>query len=385
MRSLQSTLRDVLIGVVVLGPITASQAAGDDGDDAWVELPLSVSKQTRDRVLAVPEVTLAAGLMSEVLVATGGELFDPFDFHVIDEARLWVADDGKNGAVFEVNLDGTLTLIADIQKHAPYAIDVAPASFGQHAGQIYAIAFARPEKAGGWELPNAITRIDPATGKDEVVCYLPENAERKPGAGGFFARFGPEGSPFAGRLWLTAASNHTIYTVAPDDTCAPFKTLDLDRDGSPRGIAFTQDGAAMLLGVAGPEPANRNKTRPGGGRILKMTADGALAQAPVASGLHEPGAMAFAPAEFGRFGGALVISDAGEWHNDVEATEPIGRDGHLYRVNEDGTLETLIAGLANPVGVGFVGNKLVVSDINGDFHVGTQKFPDGFMLVLWPD
>jgi hypothetical protein len=365
---------------------SVSSLAGDSEQyDKWRELPLSVSQETLDLVLAVPKVTLAPGLRSRVLVPTGGEMFDPFDFHVLDDKRLWVADDGKNGAVYEVHLDGTVKLLADIKKHAPYSIDVAPASFGVHAGQIYTIAFARPEKAGGWELPNAITRIDPKTGKDEVVCFLPENAERIPGSGGFFARFGPEGSPFAGRLWLTAASNHTIYVITPDDACKPFKTLDLELNGTPRGIVFTPDGQSMLLSVSSPTAENRNKTNPGGGRILKMSADGVFSNDPVATGLHEPGPMAYAPATFGRFGGSIIISDSGEWHNDTVATEPVGRDGRVYSVKQDGSLEILISGLANPVGVGFVGNRLVVADINGDFHVGTQKFPDGFMLELWAE
>jgi hypothetical protein len=375
-----------LLGLLLLLVVNGVTSASESYEgDTWVELSLSVPPETLERVLAVPQVRLAAGLSSRVLVPTRSGLFDPFDFFVVDNGRVWVADDGRNGAVFEVNLNGKVTLLADIQKHAPYAIDVAPADFGSHGGKIYAIAFARPEKAGGWELPNAITRIDPRTGADEVVCYLPENAERVPGAGGFFARFGPQGSPFAGRLWLTAASNHTIYTISPDDVCAPFKTLNLEREGSPRGIAFTPDGQSMLLGVTAPAEANRNVVHAGGGRVLRMSADGELAPQPVARGLHEPGAMAYAPVEFGRFGGALVISDAGEWNNDTVATEPVSRDGHIYRVMEDGSVESLVEGLANPVGVGFLGKQLVISDINGDFHVGTQKFADGFMLVITPE
>ena len=376
--------RLVRVSGFILAVLFVDGPAADDASNDWVELPLSVSRQTLERVLAVPDYEVAAGFITEVLVPTRAGLFDPFDFHVVDVHRVWVADDGRNGAVFEVRLDGTVKLLADIPKHAPYAMDVAPAEFGPHAGKIYAIAFARPEKAGGWELPNAITRIDPATGQDEVVCFLPENAERIPGSGGFFARFGPRGSPFEGRLWLTAASNHTIYTISPDDTCAPFKTLDLDREGSPRGIAFSRDGQTMLLGVAAPAPANRNKTHPGGGRVLGMHIDGTLDARPIAHGLHEPGAMAWAPSDFGAIGDALIISDAGQWHNDVVATEPVGRDGLVYFVRSDGSVEPLVTGLANPVGVGFAGDSLVVSDINGDFHVGTQKFADGFMLVIRP-
>lgn len=382
-RTCHTPLMRLLCMILVTLPPNLSATGTDDA--AWVELPLSVSQKTFERVMAVPTLDVANGMSARVLVPTGADLFDPFDFYVVDDERMWVADDGKNGAVFEVTLDGEVTMLADIRQHAPYAIDVAPPSFGRHAGQIYAIAFARPEKAGGWELPNAITRIDPATGVDTVVCFLPENAERVPGSGGFFARFGPEGSPFAGRLWLTAASNHTIYTITPDDHCAPFKTLDLDREGSPRGLAFTPDGQSMLLGVAAPAPANRNKTSPGGGRILRVHADGRIDATALITGLHEPGAMAYAPATFGKFAGDLFVSDAGEWDNDVEATEPITRDGRIYRVTTGAKLEAAISGLANPVGVGFVGGKLVISDINGDFHVGQQKFPDGFMFIVSPD
>ena len=363
----------------------AGTLAESPATERWVELPLSVSQKTLDRVMAVPEIKLSPGLHARVLVGTGHDLFDPFDLHVVDAHRLWVADDARSGAVYEVTVEGKVTRIADIRKHAPYAIDVAPASFGKSAGKIYAIAFAEPEKRGGWELPNAITRIDPATGQDSVVCYLPKNAAGIPGSGGFFARFGPENSPFAGKLWITAASNHTIYTITADDKCAAFKTLDLDSEGSPRGIGFTPDGKTLLLGVAAPPPANRNKTTPGGGRVLRMSADGTLAAAPLVSGLHEPGALAYAPPGFGKFGGELFVSDAGEWNNDVEATEPISRDGVLYRVSAAGKLETVASGLANPVGVGFMGNALVISDINGDFHVGTQKFADGFMYLIEAD
>jgi len=81
----------------------------------------------------------------------------------------------------------------------------------------------------------------------------------------------------------------------------------------------------------------------------------------------------------------LFISDAGEWNNDVEATEPISRDGLLYRVTTAGKLEIVASGLANPVGLGFMGGALVISDINGDFHVGTQKFADGFMYLIEVD
>lgn len=362
-------------------PAVPTVAAVEQSSD-WVQLPLSVSKETLEKVFAMPPVETAADFTFTVLVPPKAQMFDPFDMYVVDDKTVLVADDGKSGAVYKVTTGGEVSLLADIKKHSPISLDKAPASFGKFAGHLYTVAFAKPEKAGGWELPDAITRIDPATGQDTVICFLPVSKSGEPGAGGFFARFGPEKGPFAGKLWVTAASNHTIYQVTPDGACTPFVTIDLKKWGSPRGIGFMPDGKTMLLGIAHPAADNRAKTIKGGGFVVKVSADGSIADQPFATGLHEPGAMAFAPKGFGKFAGELFISDAGEWNNEVEAIEPVPSDGHVYRVTKSGKLEMVASGLANPVGVAFVGGSLLVSDINGDFHVGTQKFPDGFMVTI---
>ncbi len=88
----------LLASASMLVPIAT--AAADAGDGEWVELPLSVSQKSFARVMAVPEITMTTGLTAQVLVPTGTALFDPFDFHVVDDKRMWVADDGKNGAIF---------------------------------------------------------------------------------------------------------------------------------------------------------------------------------------------------------------------------------------------------------------------------------------------
>ena len=348
----------------------------------WVELPLAVSPATIARVFASPPIKTVSAFSFALLVPPKGLLYDPFDLRVVDDHDVWVADDAKSGAIYRVSTGGQVTVVADIKQHSPISLDLAPASFGKFAGQIYTVAFAKPEKAGGWELPDAITRIDPATGRDTEVCFLPESAQHEPGAGGFFARFGPEGSPFAGKLWVTAASNHTIYQVTPDGVCKPFITIDLAKWGSPRGIAFTPDGKTMLLGSAMPMPGNRAKTVAGQGRILRVSADGTIAAQAFVTGLHEPGTMVYAPASFGPYAGELFVSDAGDWNNEVEATEAVPSDGQIYRVTAAGKLEQVASGFANPVGLAFLGDRLLVSDINGDFHIGSQKFPDGFMVTI---
>ncbi len=365
--------------------IFTSALAGDNSVPEWKTLPLSIPQEAIDRVMAMPPVAVAEGFEHRILVPTGSQLFDPFDFHVIDNNTFWVADDAKGGAIYVVTTEGDISVQIKTRKHPPISLDVAPSSFGDNAGLIYTVAFARPEKAGGWVLPNAVTRINPKTGAVDVVCFLPENERGEAGAGSFFARFGPEKSPFSGKLFITAASNHTIYQVSPDDQCRPFVTIDLEKQGSPRGIAFTPDGNTMLVGAAVPEPGNPAITRPGEGSILQISPEGKVSDTLFAKGFHEPGAMAFAPESFGDFSGQLFISDAGDWDNDIPPTEPVGSDGMVYRVTSKGEIIPVVQGLANPVAVAFIGDQLIVSDINGDFHVGQHKIPIGFIISIKPN
>ena len=357
--------------------------------ERWVTLPYMITKADRDRLFASPPITTEPGFTASILVPPG-QLYDPFDLHILDHNTMLVADDGADGHIWKVTTRGHVESLAAPARYAPYTLDLAPPSFGKFRGQIYALAFNEPNAAGGWELPDAIVRIDPATGRETLVCYLPENTSHEKGAGGFFVRFGPENSPFGGKLWITTASNHSIYQVTPDDACKFFETIDLEKWGSPRGITFTADGKTMLLGSVTPSPANRAKTVEGGGRILRMRSSGSFEEKPFASGLTEPGAMAFAPNGFGHFGGELFVAEVGKWDNDIGITQepnkgpfaPVRSDGAVYRITSDGKLKRVASGLRNPVGLAFVGDTLVVTDINGDFHEGYQKYPDGFMVSI---
>jgi hypothetical protein len=357
--------------------------------ERWVSLPYMVTNAERDQLFAPPAITTEPGFGASILVPPG-KVYDPFDLFVLDSKTMLVADDGADGHIWKITTGGHVESLAAPERYAPYTLDVAPASFGKFRGQIYALAFNEPNAAGGWELPDAIVRIDPTTGRDSLVCYLPESTNHEKGAGGFFVRFGPENSPFAGKLWITTASNHSIYQVTPDNGCKLVETIDLDKWGSPRGITFTPDGKAMLLGSVTPSPANRAKTVDGGGRILQMRPDGTIDDKPFATGLTEPAAMAFAPNNFGHFGGELFVAEVGKWDNDIGITQApnkgpfaqVHSDGLVYRVTRDGKLAKVASGLRNPVGVGFIGDTLIVTDINGDFHEGYQKFPDGFVVSI---
>ncbi|MDA0823888.1 MAG: Rieske 2Fe-2S domain-containing protein [Proteobacteria bacterium] len=154
--------------------------------------------------------------------------------------------------------------------------------------------------------------------------------------------------------------------------------------GTTRGISFAPDGQTMLVGAAVQDPKIAAITRPGQGSILRVAPSGVVADKPFVTGLHEPGAMAFAPPGFGEFAGDLFISDAGSWDNDIAVTSPIASDGKLYRVTQSGNLEPFASGFANPVAVSFVGKTLVLTDINGDFHVGQHKIPIGFIITIRP-
>ena len=339
------------------------------------------------RLLAVPTIQTEAGFSASVLIPPGS-LYDPFDLHA-SGATLWVSDDGKEagdkgGRILTVNTSGAVSVVADIDALLPpVALDMAPPSFGAWSGHIFTVAFARPDAEAGFLVPNIIQRIDPATGNVSNVCTLPENAAGQPGAGGFFVRFGSERSPFAGKLFITAATNQTLYQLTPDGTCAPFLTLDFQRWGYPTGLAFSLDGKSMLVGTAQPatgDPAGPPKK--GAGKILRVSADGTVADEPFVTGLDQPCGMIFAPEGFGTYAGQLIVADSGDFHSPVPMTQQVKHDGRLYRVTPTSELALIASGFANPTGLAFLDKRLVVSDINGDFHVGQRELPDGFLVTV---
>lgn len=342
------------------------------------------------RLLAVPTIKTEAGFSVSVLIPPGS-LYDPFDLHVSGAAldTLWISDDGKEegdtgGRILTVNTGGAVSVVADIDVLLPpVALDMAPPSFGAWSGHIFTVAFARPEAEAGFLVPNVIQRIDPATGSVSNVCTLPKNATGQPGAGGFFVRFGPEGGPFAGKLFITAATNQTLYQLTPDGTCTPFLTLDFQRRGYPTGLAFSLDGKTMFVGTAQPatgDPAGPPKK--GAGKILRVSPDGAVADEPFVTGLDQPCGMIFAPEGFGMYAGQLIVADSGDFHSPVPMTQSVKHDGRLYRVTPEGDAILIASGFANPTGLAFLGKRLVVSDINGDFHVGQRELPDGFLVTV---
>ena len=115
---------------------------------------------------------------------------------------------------------------------------------------------------------------------------------------------------------------------------------------------------------------------------LRITPDGKIDPKPVAKGLTLPLGLDIAPASFGTYRGQIFIADAGDFQSPVPQTQALKRDGKVYRVTRDGELKVVASGFVNPAGVRFIGNRLWVSDINGDFVAGMRELPDGFLVQI---
>jgi hypothetical protein len=339
-----------------------------------------------DRLLKPPAIQVEAGFTARVLVPPG-HLYDPLFMLPRDEA-VWLNDDGgeekdKGSRLLAIDGQGRVSVLAGVGKLVPVTgFDVAPEGFGKFGGQIFTLAQAKVGTEGAFA-NHIIQRVDPKQDYvTSVFCTLPTAGQVNQGisGAGVEARFGPEGSPFAGKFYAVTAYNNTIYQVTPDGQCIPFVTFDMERFGSPFGLVFSQDGKSMLVaatrgGLLGP-PADR------AGAIVRVLPDGKIVDKPLAEGLTVPAGMDFAPEGFGPYAGQLFVADLGGFEFPVPMTQALSADGKLYRVTPEGELRLVAAGFFNPAGVRFMGNKLWVSDINGDFIGGKRELPDGFIVEI---
>ena len=68
-----------------------------------------------------------------------------------------------------------------------------------------------------------------------------------------------------------------------------------------------------------------------------------------------------------------MVVEVGNYEIPVNAGRALGADGRL---------ELVASGFINPWNVRFVGDRLWVSDINGDFIYGKRELPDGFIVEI---
>jgi hypothetical protein len=294
-------------------------------------------------------------------------------------------DDGKEirghgSQMLEVTPQGKLTTLMDAEQLLPVvAFDVAPPGFGAFAGQIFALAQPATAMAGAMA-NHVIERIDLTARTASVFCTLATAGSAGKGVAGIGtdARFGPAGSGFANRFFSLTGLNDMIYQTSPDGICKPF--VDTAQYGGPAGITFTPDGSAMLVSAA-PEVLTSATSGPKG-VIIRISPDGRIDPKPVATGLIGPAGMAIAPPGFGDYAGQIFVADLGDLEIPVPQTQPLKRDGKIYRVTQQGELQLVASGFVNPDGLRFIDNHLWVTDANGDFIAGMRELPDGFLVQL---
>lgn len=343
-------------------------------------------EQVLARLLKV-HIQASPGFTTRLLVPPG-ELYDPLVMHPMG-AQVWLNDDGKEAAghdgerkgsrLMAVDNAGQVSVLVDADKMLPISagFDVAPVGFGNFGGQVFALSQPSTGDKGG--LQNyVLQRIDPADHfAVSVFCTLPASNAKETAGIGVDARFGPPGSPFFGKLYASTTLNNTIYQITPDGRCEPFVRLDPDRQGGPLYLRFTPDGRSLLVTVVrGGIFAAR------GSAILAIHADGSIEPKAIAEAPTMFGSIDFAPAGFGAYGGQIFVVEVGSYEIPVPAGRPLAADGKLHRVTPEGKLELVASGFINPWNVRFVGNRLWVGDINGDFIYGRRELPDGFIVEV---
>jgi len=339
-----------------------------------------------NRLLAPPTIKAEAGFAAKMLVPPG-HLYDPL-WMLPRGAVVWLNDDGgeedeKGSRLLAIDKEGKIAVLAGLGKLLPVTgFDVAPASFGAFGGQIFTLAQGKVAMEGA-TANHVIQRVDPAQDyAASIFCTLPNAGKANQGISGFGvdARFGPDGSPFAGKFFAVTAYNNTIYQVTPDGVCSPFVNFDGQRFGSPAGLGFTSDGGAMLVTVAQGEIVGAPVSK--GGAIVRVTPDGRVEDKPAVEGMTRPMGLDFAPQGFGEYGGQLFVADVASIQVPVPMTQTLATDGKIYRVTSAGELQLVASGFFNPAGIRFLDKQLWVSDINGDFIAGKRELPDGFIVEI---
>jgi hypothetical protein len=58
------------------------------------------------------------------------------------------------------------------------------------------------------------------------------------------------------------------------------------------------------------------------------------------------------------------------------------RNGRILRVGPDGKVVPFASGFASLLGLRFIGQRMIVCDINGDYIGGGIELPDGFVAEI---
>ena len=330
-------------------------------------------------LFALPNVKPNDDIAGEVLIPPG-EFYDPLWIKEYN-GRLWLTDDGveigdKGSFIASFNKDGS-DIVHEVESTRMTAnIDHVIVPHGYPGWEKYGdkiIGANQPANGeSGAMFNHHIFVMEPRSNDPlEKHCTLSPNSEGQDSSLVTEIKFGPVGSPFEG-LYVAMSGNSTIHKIHPDGRCDIFIE---GIKGWPMGMLFVNDGKEMLLGAKRTE-ANWTSETLGTGVIMAISPEGKVVKDPVVDGLTMAPAFDYAPEEWGRYAGKLIVVESGDWGRPLPLTQSIGADGKVYAVDEIGNKEIMIENLRNPVGIYFDGKDMYLSDVQGDFMSG-REIPDG--------
>jgi hypothetical protein len=352
----------------------------------------------REQTLVRPPIKGRGAFIADLLVPPG-QFYDPLAVRRRGAAILINDDGGQEGVhggrIWSVTEDGRVATFVEADRLFPVTgFDVAPASMGPLAGQLFLLAQPRVTLGGAAE-NHLIQSLDPAPGGTvKTVCTLPNHGTYGtnfvPGARagvpavGLSARFGPSSGPFANRFFALTLNNNTIYQATADGACSAFLS---PVDYVIRNFAFSIDGTKMLVSAAKrPQGAPGAALVAGDTVILTVGGDGTIDAQPLAT-LRGAAvqAMAVAPATFGLYAGQLFVSTSGSQAGEEEERDPAASsrkaNAKIYYFDRLGKAHMAASGFYTPFDLEFVNDSLWVVDINRDYQSGFY-LPDGFLVRI---
>jgi hypothetical protein len=160
--------------------------------------------------------------------------------------------------------------------------------------------------------------------------------------------------------------------------------MDTARPRQPVCLTFGRiDGEDRMIVSSANGNFSPRRQVPGFATVTQITGDGRVLPQYLVENLDTPSGLAFAPAGLGPYAGALFIADIGGiMPIPAQRDKAPPRNGRVLRVGADGTAVPFASGFASPLGLRFIGERMIVCDINGDYIGGGIEHPDGFVVEI---
>jgi len=213
----------------------------------------------------------------------------------------------------------------------------------------YALVTAVGEDVGGSDIVG-IYRVD-GPNSSTVVADIGAWAIANPPIPAFFIPTGVQFAiePYRGGFLVTDGHHNRVLYVTLDGEITEVIAFT---DIVPTGLAVW--GNRIYLAQAGPIPH-----LPQNGKVVTFEL-GSSTATEVASGIRLA-----VDVEFGR-GRTLFALSQGFWNGPFEGAPADPNTGTLFRVNEDGTLRTVVDGLDRPTSMEIIGNTAYVVTLGGE-------------------